>query len=89
MFRTRPNRLRHGRNFARLRPALGLLFGQLDLDHNLGGGRPTLRRAIGMLADNAATTYCLIRMDEGGAFVLGVCLFVAFGNGFRFGRAGA
>ena len=26
-------------------------------------------------------------MDEGGAFVLGVYLFVAFGNGFRFGRA--
>jgi two-component system sensor histidine kinase RpfC len=25
-------------------------------------------------------------MDEGGAFVLGVYLFVAFGNGFRFGR---
>ncbi len=50
------------------------------------GGRPSVRRAIGMLADNAATTYCLIRMDEGGAFVLGVYLFVAFGNGFRFGR---
>jgi len=50
------------------------------------GGRSTLRRGIGMLADNAATTYCLIRMDEGGAFVLGVYLFVAFGNGFRFGR---
>ena len=50
------------------------------------GGRSTLRRAIGMIADNGATTYCLIRMDEGGAFVLGVYLFVAFGNGFRFGR---
>jgi two-component system sensor histidine kinase RpfC len=50
------------------------------------GGRSTLRRGIGVLADNAATTYCLIQMDEGGAFVLGVYLFVAFGNGFRFGR---
>lgn len=46
-----------------------------------------LRRVLGMLADNGATTYCLIQMDEGGAFVLGVYLFVAFGNGFRFGRA--
>jgi two-component system, sensor histidine kinase RpfC len=44
------------------------------------------RRFLGMLADNAATTYCLIQMDEGGAFVLGVYLFVTFGNGFRFGR---
>lgn len=51
------------------------------------GGNSNARRALGMLADNAATTYCLIRMDEGGAFVLGVYLFVAFGNGFRFGRA--
>jgi len=51
------------------------------------GGTSNTRRALGMLADNAATTYCLIRMDEGGAFVLGVYLFVAFGNGFRFGRA--
>jgi two-component system sensor histidine kinase RpfC len=51
------------------------------------GGHSNLRRAIGMLADNGATTYCLVQMDEGGAFVLGVYLFVAFGNGFRFGRA--
>jgi len=50
------------------------------------GGHSNLRRAVGMLADNGATTYCLIQMDEGGAFVLGVYLFVAFGNGFRFGR---
>ncbi|MEO8486597.1 MAG: ATP-binding protein [Betaproteobacteria bacterium] len=51
------------------------------------GGHSNWRRAIGVIADNGATTYCLIRMDEGGAFVLGVYLFVAFGNGFRFGRA--
>ena len=62
--------------------ALGLLVRVLA-----SGGHSTPRRALGMLADNAATTYCLIRMDESGAFVLGVYLFVAFGNGFRFGRA--
>ena len=45
------------------------------------------RKYLGILCDNAATTYCLIQMDEGGAFVLGVYLFVAFGNGFRFGRS--
>ncbi len=50
-------------------------------------GPAVVRRSIGMLADNGATTYCLIQMDEGGAFVLGVYLFVAFGNGFRFGRS--
>lgn len=50
------------------------------------GGASIPRRILGMLADNAATTYCLIQMDEGGAFVLGVYLFVTFGNGFRFGR---
>ena len=50
------------------------------------GGQSNLRRAVGVLADNGATTYTLVQMDEGGAFVLGVYLFVAFGNGFRFGR---
>ena len=51
------------------------------------GGPSPARRFVGMVADNGATTYCLIQMDEGGAFVLGVYLFVAFGNGFRFGRS--
>ena len=51
------------------------------------GGHSVLRRAVGMIADNAVTSYCLIRMGEGGAVVLGVYLFVAFGNGFRYGRA--
>lgn len=50
------------------------------------GGQSVPRRAIGMLTDNGATTYTLLQMGEGGAFVLGVYLFVAFGNGFRFGR---
>jgi two-component system sensor histidine kinase RpfC len=63
--------------------ALGLIL-LLRVIHT--GGHSNLRRAIGMLADNGATTYTLITMDEGGAFVLGVYLFVAFGNGFRFGR---
>lgn len=45
-----------------------------------------LRRVVGMVADNAVTSYCLIRMGEGGAVVLGVYLFVTFGNGFRYGR---
>ena len=43
------------------------------------------RRFLGMIADNAVTTFCLIHMGEGGAFVLGVYLFITFGNGFRFG----
>ena len=39
-----------------------------------------------MIIDNAVTTYCLIRMGEGGAVIIGVYLFVTFGNGFRYGR---
>ena len=44
------------------------------------------RRVIGLIADNAATTYFLLQMGESGAIIVGVYLFVAFGNGFRFGR---
>lgn len=61
--------------------SLGLLAGVMFI-----GGQSVTRRALGILADNVAVTYCLIRMDEGGAVLLGVYLFVAFGNGFRFGR---
>ena len=61
--------------------SLGLLAGVMFV-----GGQSVTRRALGILADNVAVTYCLIRMDEGGAVLLGVYLFVAFGNGFRFGR---
>ncbi|HEV8503267.1 MAG TPA: ATP-binding protein [Casimicrobiaceae bacterium] len=50
------------------------------------GGASVKRRLIGMLADNAVTTYCLMNMGEGGAVVIGVYLFITFGNGFRFGR---
>ena len=45
-----------------------------------------VRRFIGMVADNAVTTFCLVQMGERGAFVLFVYLFITFGNGFRFGR---
>jgi len=64
-----------------------VLLGLAILAHSiLSTAKSIPRRFLGMLADNAATTYCLIQMDEGGAFVLGVYLFVTFGNGFRFGR---
>ncbi len=44
------------------------------------------RRLLGMVADNAATTYTMVLLGEGGAVIIGVYLFVALGNGFRFGR---
>lgn len=70
---------------------VGALFVSLSIVLMLAvvssAGPAVVRRSVGMLADNGATTYCLIQMDEGGAFVLGVYLFVAFGNGFRFGRS--
>lgn len=44
------------------------------------------RRYIAMLADNCVTSYCLMQMGEGGAVVIGVYLFITFGNGFRYGR---
>ena len=53
----------------------------------LVGGASRIRRALGMVADNAATTYCLLQMEEAGAIIIGVYLFVTFGNGFRYGRA--
>lgn len=50
------------------------------------GGTSVTRRYVGMVADNAVTTYCLMNMGEGGAVVIGVYLFISFGNGFRYGR---
>lgn len=44
------------------------------------------RRYIAMVADNLVTTICLMQMGEGGAVVIGVYLFITFGNGFRYGR---
>lgn len=44
------------------------------------------RRYLGMVADNAVTSYCLIQTGEPGAVIIGVYLFITFGNGFRYGR---
>lgn len=44
------------------------------------------RRFLGMVADNAVTSYCLIQTGEPGAVIIGVYLFITFGNGFRYGR---
>lgn len=53
----------------------------------LASGKDSVpRRVVGIVADNAATTYFLLQMGESGAIVVGVYLFVSFGNGFRFGR---
>jgi two-component system sensor histidine kinase RpfC len=53
----------------------------------LAAGKPSvLRRFFGMTIDNAVITYCMIRMGEPGASMLGVYLFITFGYGFRYGR---
>ena len=44
------------------------------------------RRFLGIIADNAVNTYFMLVVGELGAVVVGVYLFVTFGNGFRFGR---
>jgi two-component system sensor histidine kinase RpfC len=44
-----------------------------------------LRRILGIIADNAAITYFMLLMGESGALVVGLYMFVAFGNAFRFG----
>jgi len=72
--------------------ALGFLAFALALTvHILATGdkhhRVTVaRRFLGIVADNAVNTYFMLVMGEGGAVVVGVYLFVTFGNGFRFGR---
>lgn len=50
-------------------------------------GLSPARRFLGMFADNAGTTYFMLLMDEAGALVFGIYIFVAFGNGLRFGRS--
>src|SRR5450631_376104 len=63
------------------------LFSCLLVLSILAAGKPSVgRRFLGMVIDNAVTTYCLIEMGEGGAVVIAVYLFVTFGNGFRYGR---
>jgi len=45
----------------------------------------SVRRVIGMLADVGMNTYVLYILGEAGAPLYGVYLWVAFGNGFRYG----
>jgi two-component system, sensor histidine kinase RpfC len=45
------------------------------------------RRATGMLADAGAATFCMFLAGESGVSMIGVYLFITFGNGFRYGRA--
>jgi two-component system, sensor histidine kinase RpfC len=44
------------------------------------------RRILGMLVDVGATTFALSLTGAAGVWVVGVYLFVIFGNGFRYGR---
>lgn len=43
------------------------------------------RRVVGMVADNAVTTYFMLVTGENGVLALGIFIFIAFGNGFRYG----
>ena len=45
------------------------------------------RRVIGMFADAGAATFCMFLAAEAGVSMIGVYLFITFGNGFRYGRA--
>ena len=45
------------------------------------------RRVVGMLADAGAATFCMFLAGESGVSMVGVYLFITFGNGFRYGRA--
>jgi two-component system sensor histidine kinase RpfC len=49
-------------------------------------GANVQRRLIGSLADNGAATFVMFMTGQAGFSMLGVYLFVAFGNGFRYGR---
>jgi two-component system, sensor histidine kinase RpfC len=44
-----------------------------------------VRRAIGMVADAGAATFCMFLAGEPGVSMIGVYLFITFGNGFRYG----
>jgi two-component system sensor histidine kinase RpfC len=44
------------------------------------------RRLIGMMADNGGATWYMCLAGEYGFSMIGVYLFVTFGNGFRYGR---
>jgi two-component system sensor histidine kinase RpfC len=44
------------------------------------------RRVVGMLADAGAVTFALFLAGDSGVVLVGVYLFIIFGNGFRYGR---
>ena len=44
------------------------------------------RRLVGMMADNGGATWYMCLAGEYGFSMIGVYLFVTFGNGFRYGR---
>lgn len=44
------------------------------------------RRLVGMVADAAGCTWYMWVAGEYGFFVIGIFLFITFGNGFRYGR---
>lgn len=44
------------------------------------------RRILGIVADNATITWFMLLMGESGVLVVGIYMFVAFGNAYRFGR---
>ncbi len=44
------------------------------------------RRIVGMLADSGGTTFALSLAGASGVGLVGVYLFITFGNGFRYGR---
>ncbi len=58
----------------------------LTLQILTSGAVSIARRYLGMVADSAVTSYCLIQTGEPGAVIIGVYLFITFGNGFRYGR---
>ena len=76
-----------------LREVLTVLIGYFVLSFLLvlrilaAGKSSVIRRVLGMVIDNAAITYYLLRTDEAGAILLGLYLFIIFGYGFRYGRA--
>ncbi len=45
------------------------------------------RRVLGMLADAGGTTFALFLAGDAGVGLVGLYLFIIFGNGFRYGRA--
>ena len=50
--------------------------------------RPNVpRRAVGMVADAGAATFCMFLAGESGVSMIGIYLFITFGNGFRYGRS--